>query len=122
MHLSTLLLFLSQLCTAVHALPVYTRPRVSNQAVQHAVPDYARPITPEAAARRNYFYVGGQYQNASDGSGLLRVGQLYVEQLIPAAGPCKKYPLVFWHGAAQTGANWLKYASYPFLTFAKFPF
>ena len=66
--------------------------------------------SPEVAHHRNYFYVGGQYENATDGSGTVRTGQIYVEQLITQNTPRKRYPLVFWHGAAQSGTNWLKYA------------
>ncbi|KAI9718487.1 MAG: hypothetical protein M1828_006670 [Chrysothrix sp. TS-e1954] len=66
------------------------------------------PHSPEVLHKRNYFYVGGQYTpESSGGKQEIMTGQIYVEQLIPAGGPCKKYPLVFLHGAGQTGTNWL---------------
>jgi hypothetical protein len=54
----------------------------------------------EAAAAREYFYVGGNYVNTSLGH--IFSGQMYVEKLIPIK-PCQPYPLVFIHGQAQTG-------------------
>lgn len=68
----------------------------------------------EAFAERSYFYVGGKYVNAaiaggnatSSGSGTFMMGQVYVERLTPHAVK-KKHPLVFIHGAAQSGSNWL---------------
>ncbi len=60
----------------------------------------ARDSNGEAAAVREYFYVGGNYVNTS--SGHLFSNQMYVEQLTPT-NPCQSYPLVFIHGQAQTG-------------------
>ncbi|KAH7327095.1 alpha/beta-hydrolase [Rhexocercosporidium sp. MPI-PUGE-AT-0058] len=58
----------------------------------------------EAFASREYFYVGGRYVNTSTGH--LFVDQMYVEKLVPST-PCQPYPVVFIHGQAQTGTNWL---------------
>jgi hypothetical protein len=56
----------------------------------------------EAAAIRNYFYVGGGYVgNATTGH--LFANQMYVEKLVPSGGASKPYPIVFIHGQAQTG-------------------
>lgn len=77
-------------------------------------------------ASREYYYVGGQYINmtlvcapfqlvnacelagsyiaqpSSNVSGQYMTGQIYVEKLRPA-NVTKKYPLIFIHGAGQTG-------------------
>lgn len=58
----------------------------------------------EAFAAREYFYVGGNYINTT--SGHLFANQMYVEKLIPGI-TTQPYPLVFIHGQAQTGTNWL---------------
>jgi pimeloyl-ACP methyl ester carboxylesterase len=51
-------------------------------------------------ATHEYFYVGGKYQ------GEVMTGQMYVEVLRPQriAHP---YPMVFFHGNAQTATNWM---------------
>lgn len=51
---------------------------------------------------RTYLYVGGHYALNSDGEHVF-TDKMYVEKLTPAAGVSKPYPLVFIHGAAQTG-------------------
>lgn len=64
--------------------------------------------SPEIFSKREYFYVGGQYVAADPpNNGTIMTGQVYVEHLLPLSGKQQKYPLVFWHGAAQTGTNWL---------------
>ncbi|PGH26704.1 hypothetical protein AJ80_01650 [Polytolypa hystricis UAMH7299] len=64
----------------------------------------------EALHRRNYFYVGGRYVNVTQEndfeSGVVKVEQMYVEQLTPGTIR-QKYPLVLWPGAGQTGTNFL---------------
>ncbi|KAB8077207.1 Alpha/Beta hydrolase protein [Aspergillus leporis] len=60
----------------------------------------------EVAYHRSYMYVGGQY--VEDGSGgHVFTDQMYVEKLTPTQGATKKHPIVFIHGQAQTGTNWL---------------
>ncbi|MDF3834183.1 alpha/beta hydrolase [Cupriavidus basilensis] len=54
---------------------------------------------------RSYFYMGGGY--AGEAGKEVMQGQMYVEQLTPAR-ITQKYPLVMFHGAAQTGTNWLQ--------------
>ena len=64
----------------------------------------------EAVAKRDYFYVGGQYvqlDTPNPNGTTIMTGQMYVERLLPLIGPTQKYPLVFWHGLGQTGSNWL---------------
>ncbi|KUJ06397.1 alpha/beta-hydrolase [Mollisia scopiformis] len=58
----------------------------------------------EASHHRSYFYVGGEYVKA--GGGHVMENQMYVERLLPA-DVTKPYPIVFIHGGAQTGTNWL---------------
>ena len=56
----------------------------------------------EIAAVRRYFYVGGQY--VSDGQGgHLFADQMYIEELQPVSGQSNKAPIIFIHGAGQTG-------------------
>ncbi|KAI0752168.1 Alpha/Beta hydrolase protein [Fomes fomentarius] len=60
----------------------------------------------ETPHTRKYFYTGGQY--VDDGTGNhIWTDQLYVEELTPLGGASKKDPIVFIHGQAQTGTNWL---------------
>ncbi|RFU24347.1 hypothetical protein B7463_g11991, partial [Scytalidium lignicola] len=58
----------------------------------------------EAYASRQYFYVGGEYVNTT--AGHLFSNQMYVEKLTPQTAS-QPYPLVFIHGQAQSGTNWL---------------
>jgi hypothetical protein len=61
----------------------------------------------ETAAQRYYFYLGGHYADDGKGGHIFEES-LYVEQLIPAGGVSKKYPLVFIHGQGLTGTVSLK--------------
>ncbi|RAL14184.1 alpha/beta hydrolase [Aspergillus homomorphus CBS 101889] len=54
---------------------------------------------------RTYFYVGGEY-TAVGSAEHIRSGQIYVEKLTPTR-VTQTYPIVFIHGQAQTGTNWL---------------
>lgn len=65
----------------------------------------AAPPIQAQAATRSYFYVGGEY--AGEAGKEVMQGQMYVERLAPAH-PRQRYPLVMFHGAAQTGTNWLQ--------------
>ncbi|CAG8292284.1 unnamed protein product [Penicillium salamii] len=60
----------------------------------------------EVPAKRSYMYVGGQYMLNSAGQHVF-TDQMYVEKLTPAEGATKPHPIVFIHGQAQTGTNWL---------------
>ncbi|KAH6696688.1 Alpha/Beta hydrolase protein [Leptodontidium sp. MPI-SDFR-AT-0119] len=59
----------------------------------------------ETSHHRSYFYIGGEYVNTS--AGHILFGQMYVEKLTPVSGCTKPYPIIFIHGRAQTGTNWL---------------
>ena len=56
----------------------------------------------ESPSHRTYFYVGGQYVNNGEGQHVM-TGQMYVEKLTPLHGVTHLWPLVFIHGAGQTG-------------------
>lgn len=59
----------------------------------------------EAPSHRSYFHVGGHYRNTGAGeSQHVMTGQMYVEKLIPVDGVKRPLPLVFIHGAGQTGS------------------
>lgn len=57
-----------------------------------------------AVGQRGYFYVGGQYLGNDDKT-IMR-GQIYVEVLAPREIR-RPYPLVLFHGSAQTATNWM---------------
>ncbi len=57
-----------------------------------------------AVARRDFFYVGGEYAGPP-GEEVMH-GQMYVERLVPRARR-RPYPLVMFHGMGQTATNWL---------------
>ncbi|KAL9110077.1 MAG: hypothetical protein Q9227_005416 [Pyrenula ochraceoflavens] len=52
--------------------------------------------------RREYFYVGGEYAVDEKGNHLFH-NQMYVEKLSPESGATQAFPLVFFHGGAQSG-------------------
>ena len=63
-----------------------------------------KAISEESPSHRSYFYVGGQYIDDGNGeSQHILTGQMYVEKLIPMNGVRHRWPLVFIHGAGQTG-------------------
>src|SRR5215831_18809209 len=55
-------------------------------------------------ASREFFYVGGDYAGPP-GEEVMR-GQMYVEKLTPRDPRCL-YPVVMFHGMAQTATNWM---------------
>jgi pimeloyl-ACP methyl ester carboxylesterase len=57
-----------------------------------------------AIGHRGYFYVGGVYAG-DDGKNIMR-GQMYVEVLTPKTAH-HPYPIVLFHGSAQTATNWM---------------
>ncbi|CAG1997342.1 unnamed protein product [Fusarium graminearum] len=60
----------------------------------------------EIPSIRSYFYVGGAYVSDGAGGEIFR-DQMYVERLSPAGGAKRETPIVFIHGQAQTGTNFL---------------
>lgn len=64
----------------------------------------AESMPAQSASYRSYFYVGGQYKDNGRGDKQhVMTGQMYVEKLIPVHGVRHPWPLVFIHGAGQTG-------------------
>ncbi|KAL8798280.1 MAG: hypothetical protein Q9182_006792 [Xanthomendoza sp. 2 TL-2023] len=61
----------------------------------------------EAQHRRTVFWTGGEYIFDQTANGTIFANQMYVEQLTPAKGSTKPYPLVFLPGGGSTGALWL---------------
>jgi pimeloyl-ACP methyl ester carboxylesterase len=61
-------------------------------------------IAQQAAASREFFYVGGKYTKTADGE--LMAGQMYVEVLRPPR-VTQQYPIVFFHGGSETGTIWM---------------
>ncbi|KAH7353188.1 hypothetical protein B0T11DRAFT_300365, partial [Plectosphaerella cucumerina] len=55
---------------------------------------------------RSYFFAGGRYVDDGAGGHIFR-DQMYVERLVPASGVTQGTPIVFIHGQAQTGSNFL---------------
>lgn len=68
--------------------------------------------SPEGLHRRQFFYVGGRYVDTPAVNltrpGRVLVDQIYVEKLTPQAGRVQPYPLIFFHGGAGSGAQWLQ--------------
>ncbi|OHW89599.1 hypothetical protein CSPAE12_11822 [Colletotrichum incanum] len=58
----------------------------------------------ETLHTREFFYVGGQ--SASDPTGNITIGQLYVEKLTPVF-KLRPTPLIFIHGGGVSGTTWL---------------
>jgi pimeloyl-ACP methyl ester carboxylesterase len=57
-----------------------------------------------AVGQRGYFYAGGVYAG-NDGKNIMH-GQMYVEVLTPKTAR-RPYPIVLFHGSAQTATNWM---------------
>jgi pimeloyl-ACP methyl ester carboxylesterase len=63
-----------------------------------------RPRGPLVLENEGYFFVGGHYFDAADGSGQFMADQMFVEFEIPR--PVRHpYPIVMIHGGGQTGTN-----------------
>ena len=58
---------------------------------------------PLAIARQGYFFVGGQYFDASDGR--FMSGQMYVQFQLPS-NQTRPYPIVMFSGGGQSGLNY----------------
>ncbi|KAJ4416053.1 hypothetical protein N0V82_006976 [Gnomoniopsis sp. IMI 355080] len=63
--------------------------------------------TSETTFHRDVFYVGGRWIDNDYTSGNVTADQLYVEKLTPAGGVTQDKPLVFFHGGAVSGVQWL---------------
>ena len=61
-----------------------------------------RTATQESLMRREYFYIGGLYVDNGEGQNVFK-DQMYVEKLSPSRECPDATPMVFIHGAGQTG-------------------
>lgn len=59
----------------------------------------------EAAYHRDVFMVGGRWVETASGN--ITADQMYVEKLTPSGGAKHPKPLVFFHGGAVSGVQWL---------------
>ena len=65
----------------------------------------AHVTRPPALGDEGYFFVGGRYVDAPDGTGKVMTGQMYVHYQIPAKQR-HRYPVVMLHGSNQSGTNY----------------
>lgn len=74
--------------------------------------DTSESISPaNITPKRKVFYVGGQYENITDGNTTNQylLNQIYVEELTPPDHiPHQRYPIIFIAGGGQTGTNFLE--------------
>src|SRR4030095_6644545 len=79
---------------------------VTGEDFSKAVPGASIPtFSTDAVARTGFFYAGGRY--VGEPGNEVMGGAMYVEVMVP-----KKlrhaYPIIFLHGAGQTGTDWLR--------------
>jgi pimeloyl-ACP methyl ester carboxylesterase len=80
--------------------------QVRAQKASPAMPPSSIPTFSTAdIARTGFFYVGGTYVGAPDEE--VMDGAMYVEVIVPKRIR-HPYPIVFLHGAGQTGTDWLQ--------------
>lgn len=72
-----------------------------------APPDAIPTISLDNVASQGFFYAGGKYVG-EPGSEIMH-GAMYVEVMVPKEIR-QPYPIVFLHGAGQTGVDWLQTA------------
>src|SRR5579872_7495838 len=82
----------------------YHAARAQNRATG-APPASIRTFSTEDIASTGFFYVGGQYVGAPGKE--VMDGAEYVEVMVPKRIR-HPYPIVFFHGAGQTGTDWLQ--------------
>lgn len=69
-----------------------------------ALPDSIPTVSLENVARQGFFYAGGEYVGEPGRETM--GGAMYVEVMVPREIR-HPYPIVFLHGAGQTGVDWL---------------
>lgn len=84
------------------ALPLRARDAADCTGINAVSPSCA---TSETSYHRDVFYVGGRWIETASGN--VTADHLYVEKLTPAAGVTQSKPLVFFHGGAVSGVQWL---------------
>ncbi len=70
-----------------------------------APPGFVPTVSTNDVARVGFFYAGGHY-TGEPGKEIMD-GAEYVEVMVPKKMR-RAYPLVFLHGAGQTGTDWLQ--------------
>lgn len=83
-------------------LPLRARDAADCTGVNAVSPSCA---TSETSYHRDVFYVGGRWIETASGN--ITADQLYVEKLTPSGGATQAKPLVFFHGGAVSGVQWL---------------
>src|SRR5437867_3345484 len=79
---------------------------MSAQDISKATPAAAIPtFSTDDIARTGFFYAGGKY--AGERGQEVMAGAMYVEVMVPKRIR-RAYPIVFLHGAGQTGTDWLQ--------------
>ena len=95
---TALILFIAGVPTLAGAQTVASR----------ATPPAAIPTVSMAnVARQGFFFAGGQYVKAQGATEETMGGAMYVEVMVPRQIR-SPYPIVFLHGAGQTGVDWLQ--------------
>jgi pimeloyl-ACP methyl ester carboxylesterase len=75
---------------------------------QRATPPAAIPtVSLGDVARQGFFFAGGQYVKPAGETEETMAGAMYVEVMVPRQIR-SPYPVVFVHGAGQTGVDWLQ--------------
>jgi pimeloyl-ACP methyl ester carboxylesterase len=91
---------------AVLAILIGALPSVRAQNVSAVMPPSSIPtFSTDEIARTGFFYVGGKYVGESGKE--VMDGAEYVEVMVPKRIR-HPYPIVFFHGAGQTGTDWLQ--------------
>ncbi len=106
MNLGTSLIAAAVLASAGAGLWYGLHGQVSSPAVPSAAPPPAIPtFSTEDVASTGFFYAGGHYVG-EPGKEVME-GAMYVEVMVPKAIR-RANPIVFLHGAGQTGTDWLQ--------------
>src|SRR5688500_16847106 len=97
--------------SVVLALILATGGLVADAAAQtapRAVPPTIPTVALNSVARHGFFYAGGKYVGElGDDKESTMGGAMYVEVMVPKQIR-SPYPVVFLHGAGQTGVDWLQ--------------
>jgi pimeloyl-ACP methyl ester carboxylesterase len=101
----TSLLVLAALFVVAHGAG--DRPRAQSIASRATPPASIPTVSLANVARQGFFFAGGQYVKAQGATEETMGGAMYVEVMVPRQIR-SPYPIVFLHGAGQTGVDWLQ--------------
>jgi pimeloyl-ACP methyl ester carboxylesterase len=76
-------------------------------AYAQAPPASVPTVSMDGVDRQGFFYVGGDYEYVGNDGEKTMHGSMYVEVMVPKQIR-HPYPIVFLHGAGQTGVDWLE--------------